>query len=202
MKNPNQKMELTVKPIRKGEFFEKELLDFSTTFKTIINNNVYNNILGDVINYNYTNLDLYYKNNKFDFNIINFILWITHSFILYSDYVYNFINIYIDTVNIDAQTLFSEFIGKYEELVNCAQLFNSKFENINTIINYLIKFKSLPSEMEKKDLWAYPLHRRQPLLRHPIQVLLLISQMHSICIIYLLKLPKIMYVENYLKKWE
>ena len=150
MKNPNQKMELTVKPIRKGEFFEKELLDFSTTFKTIINNNVYNNILGDVINYNYTNLDLYYKNNKFDFNIINFILWITHSFILYSDYVYNFINIYIDTVNIDAQTLFSEFIGKYEELVNCAQLFNSKFENINTIINYLIKFKSLPSEMEKK----------------------------------------------------
>ena len=59
MKNPDTKIEITVKPIRKGELFEKELLDFSTTFKTIINNNVYNNILGDVINYNYTNLDLF-----------------------------------------------------------------------------------------------------------------------------------------------
>lgn len=151
LKNPDNEIKIAVKPIRKDEFFEEELLDFRKVFKTIINNNVYNNIIyGEVINYNYTNIDLYYKKNKFNYKIINFILWITHSFILYSDYVYNFIISFIDNVNIDVQTLFSEYIGKYEELVNCAQLINSKFENINIIINYLIKFESLPSEIEKK----------------------------------------------------
>jgi hypothetical protein len=150
LKNPKEKKELTVKPLRKGEFFEKELLEFSSTYYTFINNDVYNKILGDVINYKYTNIDLYYKNNKFDFNIINFLLWITHSFILYSDYVYNYINIFIDNVKIDVQTLFIEYIGKYEELVNCAQLISSKFENINIMINYLIKFMSLPNEIEEK----------------------------------------------------
>ena len=150
LKNPDKKNEITIKPIRKGEFFEKELLNFSFIFNTFINNNIYNNILDDAINYNYTNMDLFYKNNKYNFNIINFILWITHSFILYSDYVYNFIIRFIDNVNIDVQTIFSEFIEKYEELVNCAQLINCKFENINIIINYLIKFRSLSNEIEKK----------------------------------------------------
>ena len=150
LKNPDNKNEITIKPIRKGEFFEKELLNFSSIFNTIINNNDYNSILGDVISYNYINLDLLYKNNKSNFNIINFILWITHSFILYSFYVYNFINRFIDNRNIDVQTLFSEYIEKYEELVNVAQLINSKFENINIIINYLIKFRSLLNENEKK----------------------------------------------------
>ena len=150
LKNPDKKNEITIKPIRKGEFFEKELLDFSFIFNTFINNNVYNNILGDVINYNYINIDFIYKNNTYNYNIINFILWITHSFILYSDYVYNFLNRFIDNRNIDVQTLFSEYIEKYEELVNCAQLINCKFENINIIINYLIKFRSLPNEIEKK----------------------------------------------------
>jgi len=149
MKNHDKSNEITVKPVKKGEFFEKELLNFSSIFNIFVNNNDYYNILDDVINYNYTRIDLLYKNNKYNFNIINFILWISHSFILYSDYVYNFIIRFIGNNNIDIQTLFSEFIEKYEELVNCAQLINSKFENINIIINYMIKFKNLPNENEK-----------------------------------------------------
>lgn len=152
MKNPDIKMQLAVKPIKRDEFFEKELLNFSFIFNNFINNNDYYNILGDVINYNYSKLDLLYKNGKYNYNIINFILWICHSFILYSDYVYSFINRYVNNINnknIDAQTIFNEFIEKYEELVNCSQLINSKFENINIIFNYLNKFKSLANEIEK-----------------------------------------------------
>ncbi len=33
--------------------------------------------------------------------------------------------------------------------MNCSKLITSKFENINIIFNYLIKFKSLPNEIGK-----------------------------------------------------
>ena len=150
----------TVKILREGLYFEKELKEFNITFNQFINNNEYKEIIICVINYQFDKLDYIYKNkyyynynnftkNKININnIINLILWINHSFILYSTFIYEYINSFTDEN--DEKTLLLEFVHKHNDIINCGLLLNSNFENINIIINHLVIYYSIFKDVNDK----------------------------------------------------
>ena len=141
-----------IKILREGLYFENELKDFRTVFDKFINNIEYKNIIFNAVKYNYEILDYIYENdyyNKFNNNIIKLILWITHSFILYSKYIYKYISSFNDDT--DEKTILMEFFHKHNEIINCALLLNSNFENINIIINqFIIHY----SDKNNKDIFC------------------------------------------------
>ena len=135
-----------IKILREGLYFEKELKDFKNTFNELINNKEYKEILFDLIKYNFKNLDCKYmnmfnnniNNNKYN-NLIYLLLWINHLFILYSDFAYYYVRDFKNDT--DEKIILTEFVRKHNEIINCALLLNSNFENINIIINnYLIYY--------------------------------------------------------------
>ena len=153
----NKKIEI----LKKGLFFEKELLNFNIIFKDFINNNNYKIfILDDVINYKYEKLDYIYLNsfnynynnniNNYNWNIINFLLWINHSFILYGKFVYEYIISIFNRENVDIKLKLLEFTQKLNELINCGLLLNSNFDNINIIINHFDIYKTFSPQIKKK----------------------------------------------------
>ena len=60
-------------------------------------------------------------------------------FIKYSDFVYYYMSDFTDDT--DERTILTEFSHRHNEIINCALLLNSNFENVNIIINnYLINY--------------------------------------------------------------
>ena len=113
----------------KDLYFENELKNFEYAFDEFINNIMYKNIIINAVKYNNEFLDSIYENNyynKCNNNIIKFLLWITHLFILYSNYIYNYISIFKN--DIDEKTILIEFIHKHNEIIKCALFLNSNFE--------------------------------------------------------------------------
>ena len=156
----NNKDVTTIKILKEGLYFEKELKEFNITFNEFINNNQYKEIIICVVKYDYEKLDFFYKNsykyynknneNKINIiNIINLLLWINHSFILYSNFVYEYINNYIDDT--DEKTIIYEFVHKHNDIINCGLLLNSNFENINIIINHLITYYSIYKDIDENN---------------------------------------------------
>ena len=131
--------------LREGLYFEKDLKNFKDVFKNLLNNYDYINIITNVVNYNYEYLNcIYEKKNYYNNcknNIIKFLLWIIYSFFLYSNYMYKYFTSFKDQV--DEKTLLIEFVHKHNEIINCALLLNSNFENINIIINQFINYYSI-----------------------------------------------------------
>ncbi len=54
--------------------------------------------------------------------------------------------------NLDIKIFISEFIHKNNEIINIALLLNSKFENINIIINQLLKNYQIVQINEKEKI--------------------------------------------------
>jgi hypothetical protein len=89
------------------------------------------------------------SNNEYN-NIIYLLLWINHLFILYSDFVYYYIINYNN--DSDEKTLLIEFVHKHNDIINCALLLNSNFDNINLIINNYIIYYSLFDDLNDKKI--------------------------------------------------
>ena len=156
----NNKDATSIKILKEGLYFEKELKEFNITFNEFINNNEYKEIINCIVKYDYEKLDFIYKNNyKYNnkqnkqniniINIINLLLWINHSFILYSNFVYEYINNFIDDT--DEKTIIYEFVHKHNDIINCGLLLNSNFENVNIIINHLITFYSIFKDIDENN---------------------------------------------------
>ena len=143
-----------VKVLKEGLFFQKELEEFSLTFKQIKENENCVNCFKNLIEYDYESLEsnynkyfAHYNNNGENNNSISImiiILWINHCFILYSDLIYEYIK--NSTEENEHKEFVNEFNQKYNDLINCALLVNSNLENVNTIINCFLEFYSFGSE--------------------------------------------------------
>ena len=147
-KNENNK----IVPLRKGLFFEEELINF----KSQINNYHNNKLMRMITNYSFQKLNnVYYsiinqkkdkknndvqkKNYKLN-SIYLFIVYLNHTLILFIDllfkYVYQFRNIQ------DPKKIIIEYTKIHSNLINFGLTINEKFNNINIIFNILHKGKT------------------------------------------------------------
>ena len=145
--------------LKKGLFFENELINFNTNLNFIQKNNYLKGILKKIINYDYENLnDIYLNNNKdnsiYNNNeVINFILWLNYTVFYFAKFVYSYINIYsISNNDNNKNKLLSEFISKHNDFINFSLLINDHFNNINIIINYLNKFIQLKNNTNNNNI--------------------------------------------------
>ena len=143
-----------IKILREKLLFEDFLINFGKLFNEFINKKDYIDFINNnVCLYKYEKLENMYNerdisvfhtnfiNNININNIFKFILWINHVFNLYTKFNYE----YIHGLSKDFadEELIIEFLSKKNELVNCALLISSSFENINIIINFLSIYKSI-----------------------------------------------------------
>ena len=147
--------------LRERLIFEEYLINFKQLFYDYINNDKYITFINNVRDYKYDSLiDLYNKNDKninlFKTNeensiIINFILWIVNLFFLYTRINYEYIEGLLFN-DIEEPKLINEYISKKSDLINCALLINSSFENINIIVNLLGVYTIIYKDYKKKYL--------------------------------------------------
>lgn len=163
VENSNSKIE----PLRKGLVFEEELSKFQLEVNTYKENK---NIAKLILDYAYEELDkLYnsnfsinidldrdserdqkeYKNNnknKRKFNIIYlFLIWLNHTFILFTNLLYNYVIQFKDSGN--TKQIIRTYSKTHSNLINFGLLINEKLNNANIIINY-IREESEPPKIE------------------------------------------------------
>lgn len=143
-----------VKILKEGLSFEKDLKNYYITFYKLNSNNFYKDlILNNIITYKYEELDNIYIDtfNKDSVNIdfINLVLWINHSFIIYSNFIYEYFKNMND--DIDEKIFLIEYVNKYNEIINIALSLNSNFNNINIIINQFVINYSYFNDVNKKE---------------------------------------------------
>ena len=145
--------------LKKGLFFENELINFNTNLNFIQKNNYLKGILKKIINYDYENLNDIYLNNNKDNNLYNnnevikFMLWLNYTVFYFAKFVYSYINIYSISNNDNNKNKFlSEFISKHNDFINFSLLINDHFNNINIIINYLNKFILLKNDPKNNNI--------------------------------------------------
>lgn len=144
-------LEIEKKPIeilREGIFFQSFLVDFLDTFTQLTEQKIYMEILDDLLNYRYEKLDKYNLDNiniKYEKNpkndvkeIIDFILWINSTFVLFSKFINDYLKSFINDTK--PEILILEFSTNFNNLVNICLSLNSQFENINIIINHLVTY--------------------------------------------------------------
>jgi hypothetical protein len=117
----NNKTEIKI--LKEGLYFEQELKNFNRTFNEFVNNDDYNEILLNVIEYNYKELECKYNNlykhnnNHYKCNdIIFLLLWIVYMFIKYCDFVYYYMSDFTDDT--DERTILTEFSHRHNEIIN------------------------------------------------------------------------------------
>ena len=143
-----------VKILREKLKFEEDLINFSDLFNDFVNNIELSDFVNNtIIQYKFEDLYDMYNNdfhtndiceNKYLIEIISFILWVNNIFILYCNFNYEYIRGMFN--NIDEEELLSEYISKKNDLINCALLLNSTYDNVNIIINFLSIFKKINDE--------------------------------------------------------
>ena len=132
--------------LKKSLFFENDIINFNEILLSFKNDNNLIDILEKIIKYDYESLDSIYmnnNNNKFNNNkIVTFLLWLNHTIITFSKFIYCFIILYTNPKNnlINKNKLILEYITKHNDLVNFGLLVDEHFNNINLIIHYLNKF--------------------------------------------------------------
>ena len=130
--------------IRKKLFFENEFLNFDELAKNVQENNNYIEILERIINYDYKAIDyLYLEKNIIGFNnvVLDFILWLNHTVILFSKFLHSQINIYCYDSKIGSENeLIKMYTRTHDNFVNFSLSINEHFNNLNIIINYLYRF--------------------------------------------------------------
>lgn len=162
-----------IEPLRKGLFFEKELANFQLEVTTYKENN---NIVKMIIDYAYEELDKLfnstisfdidldrdrerdkkeYKNkSKRKFNLIYFFLiWINHTFILFTNLVYDYVIQFKESGS--ARQIISAYSKTHSNLINFGLLINEKLNNVNIIINYLKEESESPIIEHSKKFSIY-----------------------------------------------
>ena len=138
-KNKNYE-KINIEPLRKGLFFENELINIKAENK--INEN--KKITNMIIHYSFAKLNnVYYSNIKKEKkkkknknnSIINFLLFLNHTFILFINllckYVFQFNNFQ------DSKKIIIEYSRIHSNLINFGLMINERFNNVNIIFNYL-----------------------------------------------------------------
>ena len=162
-----------IEPLRKGLFFEKELANFQLEVTTYKENN---NIVKMIIDYEYEELDKLfnstisfdidldrdrerdkkeYKNkSKRKFNLIYFFLiWLNHTFILFTNLVYNYVIQFKESGS--ARQIISAYSKTHSNLINFGLLINEKLNNVNIIINYIKEESESPIIEHPKKFSIY-----------------------------------------------
>ena len=124
---------------RKNLFFENEFLGINELIKNVQGNNDFAILLEKIINYDYESIDKQYYNNKTNNEVFDFIIWLNHSAILFSKFLYSFINIHCYESN-NKNELIIEYTNAQNNFVNFSLSINECYNNINLIINYLYRF--------------------------------------------------------------
>ena len=139
-----------IEPLRKGLFFEQELINLKSEIPKYKNKNITNLI----INYSFEKLDNIYrfnfvkgkknkknkKSKNFKSNIILFLLWLNHTFILFVNLLYNYVLQF--TNDKDPKKIVTEYSKIHLDLINFGLMINEKFNNINIIFSYLNNMKN------------------------------------------------------------
>ena len=124
---------------RKNLVFENEFLGINKLIKTVHGNNNFALLLEKIINYDYEGIDKQYYNNKTNNEVFDFIIWLNHSAILFSKFLYSLINIYCYESK-NKNELIVEYINAQNNFVNFSLSINERYNNLNLIINYLYRF--------------------------------------------------------------
>ena len=151
-----------VKILREKLKFEESLIKFKDLFCDFVNNKEIADLVNNIIiKYKYKDLfDIYNKTNLYNkyvnicknkqfSEILSFILWVNNIFISYCEFNFQFIKGLNN--NLDDEELLLEFISKKNDLINCALLINSTYENVNIIINFLSIFYNIYKEYNKGE---------------------------------------------------
>ena len=138
-----------IEPLKKGLFFEEELINFKSEKKDYDNKK----IIKFITTYSYQELDnIYYsiitsknskkykKKKKKINSVLLFIIWLNHTFILFIDLLYKYVNQFSDFKN--EKKLIIEYNKTHTNLINFGLLIDEKFNNVNIIINLLQKGNS------------------------------------------------------------
>ena len=124
---------------RKNLVFENEFLGINELIKTVHGNNNFALLLEKIINYDYEGIDKQYYNNKTNNEVFDFIIWLNHSAILFSKFLYSLIKIYCYESK-NKNELIIEYINAQNNFVNFSLSINERYNNLNLIINYLYRF--------------------------------------------------------------
>ena len=124
---------------RKNLTFENEFLGINELIHNVQGNNDFKLLVEKIINYDYVSIDKQYYNNKTNNEVFDFIIWLNHSAILFSKFLYSFINIHCYEPK-NKNELIIEYTKAQNDFVNFSLSINEFFSNINIIINYLYRF--------------------------------------------------------------
>ena len=124
---------------RKNLTFENEFLGINELIHNVQGNNDFKLLVERIINYDYVSIDKQYYNNKTNNEVFDFIIWLNHSAILFSKFLYSFINIHCYEPK-NKNELIIEYTKAQNDFVNFSLSINEFFSNINIIINYLYRF--------------------------------------------------------------
>jgi hypothetical protein len=153
-----------IEPFRKGLFFEQELINLKSEIKIDKNKNIINLIM----NYSYEKLDNIYcsnlgeekknkksKNFKLNTtsNVIFFLLWLNHTFILFMNLLYNYIFQFKNFR--DVKKIIVEYSKIHKDLINFGLMINEKFNNINIMFNYINYIPNKIKEKPKNNFKIY-----------------------------------------------
>lgn len=144
----------SIKILKEGNPFEKELKQFINTYDEIISNTEYNEIINSIIAYDFEKLEEMFENlsniNNVN-NVIYFVLWLNKSFIMHCMYILESITKYENDKNIIK--FINEYICQYNNYTNSSLLINYNFENVNLIINYLSYFTLHKNTSDKFSIY-------------------------------------------------
>ena len=153
----NEKSKITeIEPLKKGLFFEKELINFKKDIKESLNEKIMNKILNysylDLNKVYYTNLKKSKKNNKKKQkklnSIIYFLIWLNHTFIIFINIFFKYVSQFTNFK--DGRKIIIEYTKIHSNLINFGLLIDEKFKNINIMFNFFKRYKNGMSPVDRE----------------------------------------------------
>ena len=149
---------IKIRILRENLKFEEGLINFIELFEEYKYNSEISKFVQDYFfNYEYERLyNIQEKvhtpisKNKILNDIISFVLWINHIFILYIKFNYEYVHGLFN--NLEKEEIINEFISKKNDLINCALLINNAFENVNIVLNFLSIYKNIYDNYIKRNI--------------------------------------------------
>ena len=132
-----------IEPLKKGLFFQEELVNFKKEEKNYENKKLINYIK----NYSYKKIDnVYYsifrsknkkeKKKKYKINsVLLFIVWLNHTFILFINLLYHYVNQFNSFG--DSKKIIIEYNTTHTNLINFGLIVDEQFNNVNIIFDLL-----------------------------------------------------------------
>ena len=159
-KNENSKKN-KIEPLKKGLYFENELINFKSESSKYKNKK----LIKYITNYSFQKLDnIYYsiinlknsskikkKKNKINL-IFHFLIWLNHTFILFINLLCNYVYQFSDLK--DEKKIIIEYSKTHTNLINFGLMVDEKFNNINIIFN-LFQKENLSSKNDFKIYYMF-----------------------------------------------